>query len=373
MASASAAAVAPPRTPWVKVRLDQTSVPTLLLDRPQALNALNLDMVQALMQNVTQLERAHSANAILLQAAPGSRAFCAGGDVKSLVQAAISGTPAGVAQAASFFTHEYRLNHKLGTLRKPLISILDGITMGGGVGLSVHGAFRVVTERTVFAMPETAIGFVPDVGGSFFLPRLEGEVGTYLGLTGARLKGQEVFLAGIGTHYIPSTRLPALYQQLQALEEPSFAVVNRILDSFVGDLADDAFDAWSLGGAVGAAIDACFSHNRISDILGALREVVCRVCVGYLDSLPLPFLFLPTPSHSCSHTPAHAYSKRRRVRPPSGPATPWTPWPSSPPPRWPSPCKCCATGRRWTLPPASAWSMPSPPTSWRAARILWRG
>jgi enoyl-CoA hydratase/carnithine racemase len=99
-------------------------------------------------------------------------------------------------------------------VNKPYVALLDGITMGGGVGVSIHGRFRVATEKTLFAMPETAIGLFPDVGGSFFLPRLQGALGMYLALTGARLKGEEVFRAGIATHFVPSADLPALEQRL---------------------------------------------------------------------------------------------------------------------------------------------------------------
>ena len=122
----------------------------------------------------------------------GSKVFCAGGDVKQVVRQLMSKDPAQKAAALSFFEQEYQLNHMLGTLKKPLVAVLNGITMGGGVGLSVHAPFRIATEHTVFAMPETAIGLFPDVGGSFFLPRLDGYLGTYLGLTGHMLKGQEV-------------------------------------------------------------------------------------------------------------------------------------------------------------------------------------
>ena len=117
------------------------------------------------------------------------KAFCAGGDVKSLVQGLKLKN--GRQQALKFFEEEYKLNHLIATTKKPFVSILNGITMGGGVGLSVHGHFRIITENTMIAMPETAIGLFPDVGGSFFLPRLDGELGTFLGLTGHRLKGEE--------------------------------------------------------------------------------------------------------------------------------------------------------------------------------------
>lgn len=113
----------------------------------------------------------------------GAKAFCAGGDVRSLVEQPPS-------YGEEFFRTEYSLNHLIGTYKIPYVALIDGITMGGGVGISVHGKYRVATEKTMFAMPETSIGLFPDVGGSHFLPRLEGKLGIYLGLTGYRLKGR---------------------------------------------------------------------------------------------------------------------------------------------------------------------------------------
>ena len=130
------------------------------------------------------------ANVIIIKGA-GDKAFCAGGDVAALAQFNAQG-PAGLKKSMDYFGLEYKLDHVIATYSKPYIAFMDGITMGGGVGLSVHAPFRIATERTVFAMPECTIGFFPDVGGSFFLPRLDGQVGTYLGLTSERLKGVNV-------------------------------------------------------------------------------------------------------------------------------------------------------------------------------------
>ena len=137
----------------------------------------------------------------------GEKSFCAGGDVRSVVE----GT---VAAGKEFFRNEYRNNELIGNYKKPYIAIIDGITMGGGVGLSVHGKYRVATERTLYAMPETAIGLFPDVGGGYFLPRMPGSLGTYLGLTGFRLKGADVFKAGVATHYVESSHLAELENDL---------------------------------------------------------------------------------------------------------------------------------------------------------------
>lgn len=141
-------------------------------------------------------------NLVIIKGA-GEKAFCAGGDVRTVVE----GT---VAEGKEFFRNEYRNNELIGNYKKPYIAIIDGITMGGGVGLSVHGKYRIATERTLYAMPETAIGLFPDVGGGYFLPRMPGNLGIFLGLTGFRLKGRDVLKAGVATHYIESSKLEEL-------------------------------------------------------------------------------------------------------------------------------------------------------------------
>ncbi|KAL5031832.1 hypothetical protein BDV3_000496 [Batrachochytrium dendrobatidis] len=242
------------------------------LDRPAAMNALNLDMVYAITSQLKTWKDSDLCKVIVLANVEGSRAFCAGGDVKTLVLKASSGKPEDIAQSCKFMEEEYKLNHMIATLKLPFVSIMDGITMGGGVGLSVHGSFRIATEKTLFAMPETAIGLFPDVGGSFFLPRLDGELGTFLGLTGHRLKGEEVFIAGIASHFIPSSRLSALYSRLQELDTNNIDVVNAAIDEFSGDFTTDMFRNWSLGGEVGRTIDRCFKYNTIEEIFAALEK-----------------------------------------------------------------------------------------------------
>lgn len=137
----------------------------------------------------------------------GEKSFCAGGDVRTVVEGTVSA-------GKEFFRNEYRNNELIGNYKKPYIAIIDGITMGGGVGLSVHGKYRIATERTLFAMPETAIGLFPDVGGGYFLPRISGNLGAYLGLTGFRLKGRDVQKAGVATHFVESSQLAELENDL---------------------------------------------------------------------------------------------------------------------------------------------------------------
>ncbi|KAJ3190347.1 hypothetical protein HDU85_000643 [Gaertneriomyces sp. JEL0708] len=247
------------------------SIRMFMLNRPKAYNALNLGMIQNMLPQLQVWQDSDLCKVIVLTAVDGP-AFCAGGDVKSVVKGAMSGKAEELAQSVKFFEEEYRLNHLIGTSTKPFISVMNGITMGGGVGLSVHAPFRIATEKTLFAMPEVDIGLFPDVGGSFFLPRLDGELGTYLGLTATQLRGDEVFIAGIATHYIPSERLPSLYTRLAELETDEIEVVNGILEEFVVGPDMERFREWKLGGEVANAIDRCFKFDTIEQIVAALEK-----------------------------------------------------------------------------------------------------
>jgi 3-hydroxyisobutyryl-CoA hydrolase len=179
------------------------------MNRPKALNALNGQMVATLLPLVRDWQTPGGDVKMVIFRGSGPRAFCAGGDIRFLADCAAGGTSTRQG-AYDFFREEYSLNYALGTSHVPIVSLLDGIVMGGGVGLSVHGQFRVATESTLFAMPEVGIGFFPDVGGTYFLPRLRGSLGMYLGLTGARLSGRDVVAAGVATHFVSSERLEML-------------------------------------------------------------------------------------------------------------------------------------------------------------------
>ncbi|KIZ00052.1 3-hydroxy-isobutyryl CoA hydrolase, partial [Monoraphidium neglectum] len=186
----------------------------ITLNRPAALNALNINMIRRLLRVYAEWGRPGSGvNCIVVRGA-GGKAFCAGGDVKSNVLAARSGD---TASALEFFREEYTMNAAIGRLAPPHVALIDGIVMGGGCGASMHGAFRVATERTLFAMPETAIGLFPDVGMMQLLAALPGEAGPWLALTGARLRGHELKEFGLATHYLPSAQLPDLISRLRAL------------------------------------------------------------------------------------------------------------------------------------------------------------
>jgi len=183
----------------------------LRLDRPQAIHALTRDMCSAMIAALLDWRERPDVEAVMLDHAEG-RGFCAGGDVVMLAR---SGAGDG-AEARAFFHEEYRLNHLLFTYAKPTIAVMDGITMGGGVGISQPCRYRVATENTRFAMPETTIGLFPDVGGGWYLARLPGRVGQYLALTGARLDGADCLALGLATHYVPALALDDLKARIAA-------------------------------------------------------------------------------------------------------------------------------------------------------------
>lgn len=181
----------------------------LRLDRPKALHALTREMCTDMIAALIPWREDATVQAVMIDHAEG-RGFCAGGDV---VMLASSGAADG-AEARAFFHEEYRLNHLLFTYMKPTVAFMDGITMGGGVGISQPCRYRIATENTRFAMPETAIGLFPDVGGGWYLSRLPGRVGAFLALTGARLDGAECLRLGLATHYVPSLALDDLKAQI---------------------------------------------------------------------------------------------------------------------------------------------------------------
>jgi enoyl-CoA hydratase len=222
------------------------------LNRPSALHALNLEMVTLIHAALDDFVPDPAVHFILIDAP--IRGFCAGGDVRGLRSAGLAGDPAPI---ATFFAAEYAMNQAIADLRKPYVALIDGVCMGGGIGISVHGSHRIATEKALFAMPETAIALFPDVGTSFVLPRLPGALGIYLGLTGARMAGADAVHAGLATHYMPSETLPAL---AEALVRDGVAVI----PSFAAPLP-----AFSLA-PHRAGIDAIFSAASIPEILTRL-------------------------------------------------------------------------------------------------------
>ena len=225
----------------------------ILLNRPKALNALTLPMIRACTRMLRDWAEDPHVHAVLIEGA-GDRAFCAGGDIRALRDARVSGDQAFV---DSFFSEEYALNLLIATYPKPCIALIDGLCMGGGIGVSVHAPYRVATEQAAFAMPETAIGFFPDIGATFFLPRFPGELGTYLGLTGTRMTGADAVHAGFATHFTPRARLADL---AAALARDGVAVLAAF---------DETLPAFSLA-PHRAAIDRCFAADTVAEIIARL-------------------------------------------------------------------------------------------------------
>ncbi|CAG0901763.1 unnamed protein product [Darwinula stevensoni] len=248
-----------------EVMLDITNQKgVILLNRTKALNALNLSMIRKV---YPKLKRWQSELDLVIIRGAGGKSFCAGGDVRAIVEAGKRGDRL----TKDFFREEYMLNYLTGTLKIPYIAIIDGITMGGGFGLSVHGPFRVATENTVFAMPETAIGLFPDVGGSHFLPRLKGKLGLFLALTGQRLTGRDVMSAGIATHMCDAKRVPDLIEDLfdcpSGKEEQVKAVLKKHSDA--STVGKDR--RYSLEEHL-SQIDAIFSADSVEEIVQRLEK-----------------------------------------------------------------------------------------------------
>lgn len=226
------------------------------LNRPKAIHALNLAMCDAMTEALLAWRDDDAVQAVIIDHAEG-RGFCAGGDIRMLAE---SGAVGGE-EARQFFHTEYRLNHLLFTYAKPIIAFMDGITMGGGVGLALPAKYRVATENTRFAMPESGIGLFPDVGGGWFLPRLEGRVGVYLALTGARIKGPDCLALGLATHYVASDGL----SDVKAAIIANPADLAKLLDAAVtqAPTADILADL--------PRINSLFASDRLEDIIAALR------------------------------------------------------------------------------------------------------
>lgn len=225
-----------------------------VMNRPRALNALDLGMIRGLQAAVDVWHGDGAVKLVLLEGA-GGKAFCAGGDVRGIRDFAIAGDTASI---EAFFSEEYALNRGIARFGKPWVSFIDGVCMGGGIGVSVHNAPRIVTENALLAMPETAIALFPDVGTSYVLPRLPDGIGTWLALTGARLRGADAVHAGLATHFVPRARLPDLKT---ALMEGDASVVER----FAENPPVAGFEAHR------GEIGRCFAADTLPGILRALE------------------------------------------------------------------------------------------------------
>ena len=229
-------------------------VGVVTLNRPEAMNALTLDMALELHSRLVAWSGDDCMRAVIIRGA-GGRAFCAGGDIRALYDAHRTGG----ALTQDFFRAEYRLNRLIFHYPKPTIALMDGVTMGGGVGLSVRAGMRIVSERTLFAMPETGIGLFPDVGASYFLPRCPGAVGLYLALTGSRLRAADCLYAGIADSFIANRRHDEFVAAIRSGEA---------LDDATERLAEPSEPAPLAANR--DAIDRCFRHDGVEDIESAL-------------------------------------------------------------------------------------------------------
>ncbi|QWB21246.1 MULTISPECIES: enoyl-CoA hydratase/isomerase family protein [Streptomyces] len=226
----------------------------IVLDRPKALNALTHGMVRRIDEALTEWERDPAVETVVITGA-GERGLCAGGDIRGIHDDARDGD--GSASGA-FWRDEYHLNARIARYPKPYVAVMDGIVMGGGVGVSAHGSVRIVTERSRIAMPETGIGFVPDVGGTYLLALAPGELGTHLALTGAQIGAGDALLCGLADHYVPSEALERFVDDLAGLP------VREALDRHVrpapeGELAGRR--EW---------IDSCFASDTVEEIVQRL-------------------------------------------------------------------------------------------------------
>ncbi len=225
----------------------------ITLNKPRALNALSLGMIHAIEPQLKAWATDDGVDAVVIQGA-GEKAFCAGGDIRDLYEG--RGTDFG----PTYYAAEYQLNVLIHTYPKPYIALMDGVTMGGGVGMSVHGSHRVVSDRVLFAMPETGIGLFPDIGASWFLPCCPGEIGMYLGLTGHRLRAADTLYAGIGDVHVPAARNDDLIAALAGATALDGDRVAAILRDFAVDPGEAPLAAHR------AAIDRCFAGDSVEDI-----------------------------------------------------------------------------------------------------------
>ncbi|MEV6728307.1 enoyl-CoA hydratase/isomerase family protein [Streptomyces sp. NPDC051364] len=225
----------------------------ITLNRPRALNALTHPMVLRIDEALRAWEQDPAVEQVLIRGA-GERGLCAGGDIRAIHDDAKAGT----ASSAGFWRDEYRLNARIARYPKPYVALMDGIVMGGGVGVSAHGSVRVVTERSRVAMPETGIGFVPDVGGTYLLGRAPGLLGTHLALTGSAVGAADALLCGLADHFVPADRLPELTAALAG--SPAGEVLAHFAGTPTpGELAEQR--AW---------IDRCYAADTVEEIVERL-------------------------------------------------------------------------------------------------------
>ncbi|GHD07328.1 3-hydroxyisobutyryl-CoA hydrolase [Tianweitania populi] len=229
------------------------------LTRPKALNALTHGMVKALAAALTTWATESDVAVVVVKAE--GRAFSAGGDILDVYRRGKAGE-----HPVAFFADEYRLNTQIESYPKPYISLIDGIVMGGGVGISFHGSHRVISENALFAMPEVGIGFFPDVGGSHLLPKLPGSFGRYLALTGDRIRAGDIMASGMGTHFVPSASHPLLVEELASSGNPRAALAKFITEEPAREIDDGALHT----------ISKLLSVDRFKEVIAGLQRAAPR-------------------------------------------------------------------------------------------------
>jgi enoyl-CoA hydratase/carnithine racemase len=245
------------------------------LNRPKAINAVTLEMFRDIDKALDGFEADPEVAVIVLEGA-GERGLCAGGDIRALWESSkVKGDLGKI-----LWREEYILNARIAKFPKPYVAFMDGIVMGGGVGLSAHGAHRVVTERTRLAMPEVGLGFFPDVGGTFLLSRAPGEIGTYFGLTGQTMNGPDAIHARFADAVVPSSKLPALREALTKVRPgATSAGIKTLIDGFAtGETAGPV-------AAMQSKIDGWFAHARMEDIVAALQRDNSELAQATLNTL----------------------------------------------------------------------------------------
>jgi enoyl-CoA hydratase len=245
------------------------------LNRPKAINAVTLDMIRGIDRALDGFEADPAVGLILLEGA-GERGLCAGGDIRALWDSANEGSNLG----RILWREEYLLNARIAKLTKPYVAFMDGTVMGGGVGLSAHGAHRVVTERTRLSMPEVGLGFFPDVGGTWLLSHAPGETGTYFGLTGQPMNGADAIYAGFADAVVPSRKLAALREALVDLGAGAESA--RVRAAIAGFATGEATSPVA---AIRPRIDAWFAHGRMDDIIAALHRDASELARSTLKTL----------------------------------------------------------------------------------------
>ena len=245
------------------------------LNAPGTFNALSKRMCVVFRQALLDWAADDAVQAVVVTGA-GERAFCAGGDIRALYAAWRAGDP----DLGEFFWHEYRLDHAVHSFPKPYVALIDGIVMGGGAGIAVHGSHRIMTERALFAMPETGIGLFPDVGATAFLRRCPGALGMYLALTGARLKAADAIHAGIGTHFVPSSGLAGLERRLAAVDPGGGAAA---VDALIAEAAASPGPVQIREHA--RVIDRCFGAPSVPAIIAALEDEDGYFAIEAVDEL----------------------------------------------------------------------------------------